>query len=53
MKSSQRALFIDVIDRFIFKNNQTKLSPCFTFRPKRSVGLLKTEVSFYCVEVQY
>jgi len=33
--------FIDmVVDRFIFKkNNQSTLSPCFTFIPKADVGV--------------
>jgi len=31
MESSRRDLFIDmVVDRFIFRNNQVALSPCFT-----------------------
>jgi len=38
-----------VVDRFIFKNNQVTLSPCFTFIPKPGVGLPKTGVGFYCV----
>jgi len=45
MKRSRRELSIDmVIHRNIFKNNQVKLSPCFTFIPK-------TGVSFYCVHL--
>jgi len=44
MESSQRDLFIDmVVDRFIFKNNQITVYPCFIFIPK-------TELSFYCVK---
>jgi len=50
MESSRRDLFIDmVVDRFIFKNNQITLSPCFTFTPKTRTGLPETGVSFYCV----
>jgi len=49
MESSRRDLFIGmVVDRFIFKNNQITLSPCFTFIPKNSVGLPKIGVGFYC-----
>ena len=34
MESSRRDLFIDmVVDRFIFKNNEIKFSPGFTFIP--------------------
>jgi len=52
MESFRGGLFIDmVVDMSIFKNNQTTLSPCFSFEPKTGgVGLLKTGVSFYCVE---
>jgi len=47
MKNSQQDLFIDiVVDWFIFKNNQIKLSPCFTFTPKTGMGL-PSKVSFY------
>jgi len=53
MDSSRQDLFIDmvidVIDRYIFKNNQIKLSPCSTFIPKTGEGLPKTGGSFYCV----
>jgi len=49
METSQGDLFINmVVDRFIFKNNQSTLS-CFTFIPRTSVGLPKTGVSFCCV----
>jgi len=49
MESSQRDIFIYVIvDWFIFKNNQSTLSLCFTCEPKTGVGLPKTGVSFYC-----
>jgi len=47
MESSRQDLFIDmVVERFIFKNDQTTLSPCSTFIPKTGVGLPKTGVSF-------
>jgi len=39
MESSRRDLFIDMVDRFIFKNNQITLYPCFTFTTKIGVGL--------------
>ena len=40
-------------DRFISKNNQITLFPCFTFIPKTGVGLPKTRVSFYCVHGRF
>ena len=42
------------VDRFILKNNQITISPCFSFIPKTGVGLPQKEVSFYCewLEVQ-
>jgi len=44
MESSQRDLFIDlVVNRFIFKDSQITLSPCFAFIPE---GLPKTGDSF-------
>jgi len=48
MASYQLDLFIDtVVDRFIFKNNQMTLLPCFTFIPKTGVRLyLKQELVF-------
>jgi len=50
MESSRRDLFINmVVDRFIFKNNQMTLSPCFTFIPKTGMGLPKSGISFYWV----
>jgi len=40
MESSRRDLYTDmVVDRFIFKNNQIRLIPSFTFVPKTGVGL--------------
>jgi len=51
MESSRRNLLIDmVVNRFILKNNQTTLSPCFAFMPKTGVGLPKTGVGFCCVK---
>jgi len=50
MESFQRYLM--VVDRFIFKNNQITLSPCFTFIPKIRTGLPKTGFSFYCAETK-
>ena len=45
MESSRRDLFIDMFaQRFIFKNNQITLYPCFTFIPKIGVELPKTGV---------
>jgi len=50
MESSRKDLFIDmVVERFILKNNQITLLPCFTFIPKTGVGLTKTGVSFYYI----
>jgi len=52
IESSRRDLFIDmIVDSFIFNNNLITLAPCFTFIPKTAVGLPKTGVRFYCVEV--
>jgi len=49
MKSFRRDIFIDMIDdRFIFKNNQITLTPCFTFiyfdveLPETGVGVTFT-----------
>ena len=40
MESSQRVHFIEmIVDRFILKNNQITLFPCFTFIPKTGEGL--------------
>ena len=51
MDSYRRYLSIDmVVDRFIFNDNQTTLSPCFFFVPKTSVGQPKTGVSFYYIK---
>jgi len=48
IESSRRDLFFDMaVDRFVLKNNQITLSPCFTLIPKTGVGLLKSRVSFY------
>jgi len=45
--SSRRDLLIEmVVERFIFKNNEITLSPCFTFIPKTGVRLLKTGLVF-------
>ena len=50
MESTRRDLFIDMVaSGFILKNYQITLVPCFPFIPKTSVGLPKTEVSFYSV----
>jgi len=47
IKRSRRELSIDmIIQRGIFKNNQIKLFPCFTFIPT-SIRVPKTGVSFY------
>jgi len=35
-----------LVGRFTFENYQIKLSPCFIFISKTSVGLPKTQVSF-------
>ena len=49
MKRSRRELSIDmVIDRFISKNNQITVFPCFTFIPKTGMGLSQIGF-FYCV----
>jgi len=40
-----------VVQRFIVKNNQNRLSRCFIFIPKTDVGLPRTGVRFYCVGV--
>ena len=45
MESSSRDLSFDMV-RFIFKNNQIKLSPCFTLP---GVRLIEIGISFYCV----
>jgi len=48
MESSWQDLFIDlVVHKFIFKNNQTMLSPWFTFITKTGMWLPKTRISFY------
>jgi len=46
MKSYRQDLFIDMaVDRFIFKNNQITLSPCFSFTFKAGVELPKKGAS--------
>jgi len=46
MKRSRRELSIDmVIDRFISKNNQITVFPCFTFIPKTGMGL--SQIGFF------
>jgi len=51
MESSRRDLIIDMaVDKFIFKNNQITLCPCFNFILKTGVRLPTTWVSFYCEE---
>jgi len=53
MESSRRDLFIDmVVDRFIFKNNQITLSPCFAFIPRTGVRL-PAGVSFVLIDYLY
>jgi len=48
MESSRRDLLIDmVVDRFILKNNEITLSPCFSFLPETGVGLPKAGLSFH------
>jgi len=37
-----------VIDRFLFRNNQLTLLPCFTFIPKTGIGLPKVGIISYC-----
>jgi len=53
MESSRRDLFIDMVVRFIFKNNQITLFPCFTLTPKTGVRLRKTGVSLYYLYAQF
>jgi len=47
--SSRRDFCIDMVDRFIFKNKQITLFPCFAFIPKTDVGLPYKGVIFPCV----
>jgi len=47
MKSSRRELSVNVvIVRYIGKNNQITLFPCFTLTPKTGVELPKTGIIF-------
>jgi len=51
MEHSRRYFFIDmVVGKFILKNNQITLSPCFTLIPKTGVELPKTGVSFHSAQ---
>jgi len=52
MKRSRWMLSICVvIHRFIFKNNLITSFPCFIFKYKTGIGLLKMAIIFYWVNV--
>jgi len=54
ISSSRRSPFNDmVVNKFVLKNNQIKLYPCFTFVIERRMGQPKTGFSFNLPNLTY